>query len=148
MFTNNKIYFLNGIAYDYYSIDELNSRSGSGSQWKTFPLPNEHLSSSMVLWTPHQHLRDEIRPDDIRAPSETTTGLAFVDQIYITSTPNLTDRHANLKRMFTQYQITNYEWRMKWVRDTCYSPENKKEVNRKLNLQEKIISKTTCYFDA
>jgi hypothetical protein len=146
LFTSDKVYFLNGIAYDLYSIDELNSHAGPNSQWKTFPLPNEQIPENIIPWMPNHHQRKEARSIDIFTPSETTTGLAFVDHIYITTTPNLTDRHANLERMFNRYQITNYEWRMKWVRDNCYGPENKEEVNMKLNLRKKLISKIDMFF--
>jgi len=42
--------------------------------------------------------------------------------------------------MFDRYQIQNYEWRMKWIRDTCYNDENRDEVDRKLNLNTKKLS--------
>jgi hypothetical protein len=42
--------------------------------------------------------------------------------------------------MFARYQIINYEWRIKWARDACNLPENKKEIYRKLNVMEKISS--------
>jgi hypothetical protein len=38
MFTSKTVCFLHGVAYDFYSIDELNNRSRPGLQWKTFPL--------------------------------------------------------------------------------------------------------------
>jgi hypothetical protein len=138
LFTSNKVYHLNGVAYDFYSVDELQNRSEPRSQWKTFPLPNEHLPENIIPWMPNRHQRKEATSIEIFTPSETTTGLAFVDHIYIASAPNLTDRHANLKKSFAQYQITNYEWRMKWTRDICNAPDNKEEVYRKLNLDIKI----------
>jgi len=142
VFTIDKVYFLNGVAYDFYSIDELDNHSGPGLQWKTFPLPNEQIPANITPWTPSRnHLRNETAPIYMPTLSTTTTGLAFVDHIYITSTPSLTDRQANLERIFVRYQITNYEWRMKWVRDTCYATENKEELYRKINLRAKPISK-------
>jgi hypothetical protein len=147
MFTSNKIYFLNGVAYDFYSIDELDNRSGPGLQWKTFPLPNEQIPANIPKWTPRNYRGNEVTSIYMSASTETTTGLAFVDHIYITSAPNLTDRQANLEKMFSRYQITNYEWRLKWKRDTCNDPENKEEVNRKINLQLKSPSKISLLFD-
>jgi hypothetical protein len=130
-FTSEKIYFLDGVAYDYYSIDELNNRSRAGLQWKTFPLPNEQIPANITPWMPKYHLRKTVYTS---IPSEASTGLAFVDHIYITSILNLTDRQANLEKIFARYQITNYEWRLKWTRETCNAPENKEEVHKKLNL--------------
>ncbi len=138
---------MNGIAYDLYSIDELN-HSGPGRQWKTFPLPNEQIPANITPWIPHNRGRNSTTPVYISASPKTTTGLAFVDHIYITSTPNLTDRQANLGRMFARYQITNYEWRMKWAQDTCYAPEKNEEVYRKINLRVKSISKISFLFHA
>lgn len=112
-FTENDVYFLNGTAYDFYSLDELDGRSHAGQQWKIFPLPNDHIPGN----------------------------LAFVDHIYIATAAQLTDRHENLKRMFHRYQIKNYQWRMKWKQETCYAPENREEVKRKLNLKSTTLSK-------
>jgi hypothetical protein len=148
IFTSNKVYFLNGVAYDFYSLDELNNHSGPSGQWKTFPLPNEQLPINIIPWTPKYHLRNETTSVYIPISLKTSTGLALVDHIYITSTPKLTDRQANLERMFTRYQITNYEWRMKWAQDTCYAPENQEEVSRKLNLRAKSIRKINFFFHA
>ncbi|UJR20544.1 hypothetical protein I4U23_023671 [Adineta vaga] len=72
--------------------------------------------------------------------STTTTGLAFVDHIYITTASDLIDRQTNIKRMFKQNQIFNYKWRMKWSRDTCNSPANREELYRKLNLRDGPIN--------
>lgn len=142
MFTSDKVYFLNGTAYDFYSIDELNNHSGVGLQWKIFPLPNEKLTLSITPWIPNHHRR-RIETSSVypSASTETSTGLAFVDHIYITSTSKLIDRQDNLKRMFARYQITNYEWRMKWTQDTCYAPENREEIYKKINLRTKSIGK-------
>lgn len=123
MFTSDQVYFINGTVYDYYSIDEFLNHSGPGSQWKIFPLPNE---------------------DSLISPTtsvENTTGLAYVDHIYVTSTSKLADRRANLERMFTRYQIRNYEWRMKWTQDNCQAPENRNEVFQKMNLRVNSLRK-------
>ena len=140
-------YFFNAVAYDFYSIDELKSHSGPRSQWKTFPLPNEHIPMNITPWIPPLPVRDNMTSVSLPDTPQTATGLAFVDRIYIASAPNLTDRHVNLKRMLARYQITNYEWRMKWTRDTCNAPENEKEVYKKLNLYpETPTSKITFIF--
>ena len=133
MFTSDHVYFANGTAYDFYSIDEFLNHSGPGSQWKIFPLPNEGLSPD--------HGRTEDPSVYGNTSVEMTTGLAYVDHIYITSTPKLTDRHANLERMFARYQIKNYEWRMKWTHDNCQASENREEVFQKMNLRTNSLRK-------
>lgn len=127
MFTSDHVYLVNGTVYDFYSIDEFLNHSGLGSQWKVFPLPNEGLSPD----------RGRIEDPMIyqNTAVEMITGLPYVDHIYITSTLNLTDRHANLERMFARYQIKNYEWRMKWTQDNCQASENREEVLQKMNLR-------------
>ena len=142
-FTSDKIYFVNSLAYDFYSLDEIDGRSKPGQQWKTFPLPNEHIPANITPWFPEKLKRDNTTSDYSYPASQSTTGLAFVDHIYITTTAILTDRQANLKKIFTHHQITNYEWRMKWTRETCNAPENKAEVFEKLNLKGDPLSKIT-----
>jgi hypothetical protein len=139
MLTSKSVYFLNGVAYDFYSIDELNNRSGPGLQWKIFPLPNEQISGGIPPWAPQSQGRNQATSIYISPSPQTSTGLSFVDHIYITGAPSLTDRRADLEKMFARYQITNYEWRMKWTLDTFNSPENKEEVYRKLNVMEKYL---------
>lgn len=112
--TSDDVYQFNGIAYDFYSFNES---KGIGEQWKTFPL------------------------DDVFGKTlQSTTGLVLVDRIYVTTAKQLTDRQENLRRMFDRYQIQNYEWRMKWIRDACYNDENRDGVDRKLNLNTKKLS--------
>lgn len=138
IFTSDKVYFLNNVAYDFYSIDELRNNSEPRLQWKTFPLPNEHLPDNITAWTPHyHHLQNKTRSIYIPTSSVTTTGLAFVDHIYIVTHSRLTDRQSNLKKMLDRYQIKNYEWRMKWTYKTCKARKNREEVYRKLNLETK-----------
>jgi hypothetical protein len=134
LFTSDKAYLLNGVAYDFYSIGELENRSEPHPQWKTFPLPNEHLPANITPWMPSHHERNETKSINMPVLSETTTGLAFVDHIYIVTTPTLTDRHISIKKVLAQYQITNYELRMKWTFATCRALDNREEINRKLNL--------------
>ncbi|CAF3162628.1 unnamed protein product [Rotaria sp. Silwood2] len=136
--TQGEVYFVNGTAYDFYSIDELNGRSKPGLQWKTFPLPNEDLPANMTPWTPHNDKRKKKIFVGIPTYPEPGTGLAFVDHIYIAGSPNLTDRRANLKRLMKEYQIANYEWREKWSPTNCYSVQNREEIFRKLNLYTKF----------
>lgn len=141
MFTSKTIYFLDGVAYDYYSIDELDNRPEPGVQWKTFTLPNEQMPANLTPWTPPpKRGRKPIPPFGMPPPSSTTTGLAYVDHIYITTASHLTDRQANIDKMFARYQIKNYEWRTKWEKNTCYNAENRQEVFKKLNLRSKSIS--------
>ena len=141
MFTSDKAYFLNGTVYDFYSIDELNNQAGAGFQWKIFPLPHETLPPSITPWVPNRRQQIETPLVGVTTASGISTGLAFVDHIYITSSPKLIDRQQNLKNIFARYQIPNYEWRMKWSQDTCYAPENREEIYKKLNLRTKSIGK-------
>ncbi|CAF0854350.1 unnamed protein product [Adineta steineri] len=135
-FTKDEVYFLNGTAYDFYSIDELYNHSEANIQWKTFPLPDEHLPPNIHPWIPRNHpINKLISISSISTSQQTNTGLAFVDHIYITSAPDLKDRQANIERMFSRYQITNFEWRMQWARNTCNLHENKEELYRKINLK-------------
>ena len=67
----------------------------------------------------------------------TTTGLPFVDHIYIATHPRLTDRHENLKRILNKHKITDYEWRMRWTYAACRNASNKNEIYRKLNLENR-----------
>ena len=113
IFAIDSVYFLEGVAYDFYSLDELNDSSKASPRWQTFPLAKEPPSGQV----------------------QRTTGLAFVEHIYIITAVNLVDRQANLERMFARHQIKNYEWRQKWKRDTCFALENQEEVHRKLNLR-------------
>ena len=148
LFTSDRIYFLNGYAFDLYSVDERNNRLGPGSQWKTFPLPKEPIPENVIPWTPNNNVQKKAISIHTLDYQETATGLAFVDQIYIATRPNLDDRHANLRKMMARHQITNYEWRMKWRRDTCFEPKNKEELYRKLNLRQKPIGKNSSLFHA
>ena len=135
MLSSGIVYYLNGVAYDFYSVDEINSRSGPRLQWKTFPLPNEHLPADIFPWTPSDN--DESQPTSVHVsvPPEITTGLPFVDHIYIPTLAQLTDRQNNLERILTRYQITNYEWRMNWTYFDC-NVKKRENVYKKLNLEE------------
>ena len=142
LFNRDSIYFLNGCAYDFYSIDELNNRSEPSLQWKTFPLPHEDNSTkNSTPWVPHDHLDKKTTTVYVEIHQKVASGLAFVDRIYITTRSALIDRQNNLKRMMARYQITNYEWRMKWKRDNCYRGERNEEFNRKFNFLEITRSK-------
>ncbi|UJR07160.1 hypothetical protein I4U23_011448 [Adineta vaga] len=135
-FTPETIYLLYNTAYDFYSMDEIISRSGPRSQWKAFSFPNESLPANITPWEPIYNIQKENRSFNIPTSSITTTGLAFVDHIYIISDSRLTDRRAYLKRSLNQYNITNYEWRMKWTYASCRDPKNKEDIYRKLNLKK------------
>ena len=137
-FTSDRVYFLNGTAFDFYSSDELEKQKGPADRWRIFPLPNELALRNATPWQP----RSQQKSIEIPLPLETSTGLPFVDYVFIATRPNLTDRQDNLRRILTRDGITNYEWRQKWVRDTCYAPQNKDEVVRKLNLRPKHRSET------
>lgn len=112
-FNYETVYFYNGTTYDFYSLNELNN---STSPWEKFPLSNDSFAYRR-------------------------TGLAFVDQIFITTTSNLTDRQENLKRLFRREQIDHYEWRLKWKQKECLNDQNRKEVIRKMNLRLPLLGK-------
>ncbi len=131
------MFFRNGVAYDFYSTDELSGQSGPGHQWLKFPLPNEQVRSNITPWIPSRATQRFTTPLQFFSPP--LSGLAFVHRIYIITAIKHTDRHANLQRIFAQYQITNFEWRTKWTYETCNAPTNKVEVYRKMNLQEDSI---------
>lgn len=137
--TRDSVYFFNGVAYDFYSINELHNRTGVRLQWKTFPLPDEQLASLVPPWTPYREVSIAV---SLSPP--TSTGLAFLEHIYIATAPDLKDRQANIERMFAQIGVTSFEWRTKWSRESCNSPENEEEVRRKLNLRSQSISKAVA----
>lgn len=129
---------MNGIAHDFYSDNEHNNQIGAGPQWLSFPLPSERYQLNNTPWTPPNMLPEFSAP--LNVISTRSSGLVFVDKIFVMTTVNLTDRHAVLQRTFSEYHITNVEWRSKWTHDTCNSPLNKAEVYAKLNLKEGSIS--------
>lgn len=148
--TPEEIYFVNGVAYDFYSIDEIKEQARPGLQWRTFPLSHEDIFANLTIWTSYHRQRKKNMSIDIATHSETDTGLSFVDHIYIAGSPNLTDRRATLTKMMTQYHMTNFEWREKWSPSTCYSAKNREEIFRKLNLYHNFkcknnLKKLPCF---
>ena len=137
-FTSDRVYFFNGTAFDFYSSDELEKQSGPANRWRIFPLPNDSALINATPWKP----RSQQKSTPMLLPSTTPTGLPFVDYVFIATRPNLTDRQDNLRHILSRHAITNYEWRQKWVRDTCYAPQYREEVVRKLNLWPKHTSES------
>ncbi|CAF1541384.1 unnamed protein product [Adineta ricciae] len=103
---------------------EIKSDSGPRSQWKTFSFPGEFLPINVTPWTPSIVRRKENKSVVMTSPLSTTTGLEFVDHIYIVTHPRLTDRHENLKRILNKHKITDYEWRMRWTYAACRNASN------------------------
>ena len=65
-----RTYHHDGIAYDYYSKDDL-GKSNAGHQWKIWPLPNE-INQTFIETSPF-----------------VISKLPFVDAIYVMSDPRL-----------------------------------------------------------
>ncbi len=126
-FCVDKIYHHNGVAYDYYSKDDL-GQIKSSRQWKVWPLPSEINSSSSS--------------DDAQTSSFVMSNLSFVDVIYVLTDPRLTERQNNLKKGFYLLGISaeSIKWRMKWNRTTCNSDSNRIYVYQRLNLKDKPLS--------
>jgi hypothetical protein len=118
-----RTYHHNGIAYDYYSKDDV-GKSNAGHQWKIWPLPNETNQTS------------------IEASPFVISNLPFVDAIYVLTDPRLSDRHANLKIALLQQgiPIESLKWRMKWNQTTCSSNSTRSYVYQRLNLKDEPIS--------
>ncbi|CAM4967776.1 unnamed protein product [Rotaria socialis] len=89
-FSFNHVYHYNGIAYDYYSKNEL-GQSKPGDQWKIWPLP----AAKDQLQNTSSNIDIEISPLIV-------SKLPFVDMIYVVTNSRLTERHASLKEVFKQ----------------------------------------------
>jgi hypothetical protein len=125
-FSTDRIYHHDGIAYDYYSKNDL-GQSSAGSQWKIWPLPHEINGSSSINY--------------IETSPFVMSKLPFVDAIYVMTDPRLTERHLNLKKAFQNQGISieSIEWRMKWNFTTCNSQSNRAYVYQRLNLKDKPL---------
>ena len=124
----NRTYHHNGIAYDYYSKDDV-GQSNAGHQWKIWPLPNE------------------INQTSIETSPFVMSKLPFVDAIYVMSDPRLSDRHPNLKIALLQQgiPIKSLKWMMKWNHTTCNSNSSHSYVYQRLNLKDEPISNLECH---
>jgi hypothetical protein len=122
----NRIYHHDGIAYDYYSKNDL-GQAKAAHTWKIWPLPNEINKNS-----PIGHVG--ISPFIV-------SKLPFVDVIYVMSDPRLTERHNNLKKAFRRQGISAEltEWRMEWNYTTCNSNKSHSYVYKRLNLKDKSL---------
>jgi len=147
-FTITDVFQLNGVAYDFYSLNEIEHNSSIGSQWKIFPLPGESIPATITPWLPDILSKNIVDFDDKYPAMKSTSGLAFVDRIYVVTAAKLADRQANLKRIFDRYQLRDYEWRTKWTRNHCKTFEYKQEIDTKLNLRadylESIYGQRIC----
>jgi hypothetical protein len=99
----------------------------------TFPLPGE--KNDVDAWTPASQSNKTF--PFFQSPP-TTSGLAYINKIYVLSDPSLSDRIQNIQRTFIRHNlpINSIDWRLgKWNRKTCNAKENQEEVYRLLNLQ-------------
>ncbi|CAF4686228.1 unnamed protein product, partial [Rotaria sp. Silwood2] len=128
-FSINRVYHHDGIAYDYYSKDDL-GQPKPGDQWKIWPLPNEI-----------EQFQNNTSICDAETTPFVVSELPFVDTIYVMTNPRLTERHANLKKAFSQQGISfkSIEWRMKWNASTCNSYSTHSYVYKRLNLKDKPL---------
>ncbi len=127
----DKVYHYNGIAYDYYSQNEL-EQSKANYQWKIWPLPHEMIHTSF-----NDHI--EISPSVV-------SKLPFIDMIYVITDSQLTQRHDNLKKSFIRQGILieSIDWRLKWNHTTCNSNLSYSYIYRRLNLKEKPLGNQIC----
>jgi hypothetical protein len=118
-----RTYHHNGIAYDYYSKDDV-GKLNAGHQWKIWPLPNE-INQTFIETSPF-----------------VISKLPFVDAIYVTSDPRLSDRQANIKIALLQQgiPIKSLKWKMKWNHMTCNSKSSRSYVYQRLNLKDEPLS--------
>lgn len=125
-FSTNHIYHHHGIAYDYYSIPDL-QQPEAGCQWKSWFLPYNTNQNDSVNY-------NETSPFVI-------SKLPFVDVIYVLTDRRLTDRHNNLKKVFHQQGISleSIKWRIKWNYTTCNSNSSYSYVYQRLNLKDKPL---------
>jgi len=132
-FAVNTIYHHDGIAYDYYSQNDL-GQSKANYQWKIWSLPNELNQRSSIGY--------------IETSPFVISKLPFVDVIYVITDRNLTHRHENLKKAFLHQgiSINSIKWRRKWTHKTCNSNSSHSYVYQRLNLKEKPLS-NHIYFD-
>ncbi|CAM2718087.1 unnamed protein product [Rotaria socialis] len=130
-FSIDRIYHHNGIAYDYYSRNDI-EQARVGDQWKLWPLPNEIYQ-----------IQKNSAMNDIETSPFVPSKLLFVDTIYVMTDPRLTERHANLKKALSQQGISvkSIEWRMKWNLTTCNSISSHSYVYKRLNLKNKPLNK-------
>ncbi len=121
-FSVGRIYHHNGIAYDYYSQNEL-GQSKADSRWKIWLLPHELNISSI---------------DHIEISPFVVSKLPFVDMIYVITDTNLIQRHENLKKAFHYQGISNesIDYRLKWNYTICNSKSSHSYVYQRLNLKE------------
>jgi hypothetical protein len=125
-FSVDKIYHHDGIAYDYYSKNDL-GQSKANFQWRIWPLPNEINQNSSR--------------NDIEISPFVVSKLPFIDVIYVMTDPRLTERQNNLKKSFDHQGISleSIKWRMKWNSTTCNSNSSHSYVYQRLNLKDEPL---------
>ncbi|CAM4777215.1 unnamed protein product [Rotaria magnacalcarata] len=130
-FSIDRIYHHNGIAYDYYSRNDI-EQTKVGDKWKLWPLPNEIYQ-----------IQNNSAMNDIETSPFVPSKLLFVDKIYVMTDPRLTERHANLQKALSRQGISvkSIEWRIKWNLTTCNSISSHSYVYKGLNLKNKPLNK-------
>jgi len=125
-FIINRIYHHDGIAYDYYSQNDL-GQSKASYQWKLWPIPHE--------------INCDCSFDSIKISPFVVSKLPFVDVIYVITDRRLTQRHDNLKKALRHQGISNesIEWRMKWDKTACNSNLSLSYIYQRLNLKDKPL---------
>jgi len=120
-FFPDSIYHHDGIAYDFYSINDL-SVSRASDQWRQWPFPSDkHVEVSPFV----------------------ASKIPFIDAIYIVTDPSLAERHDNVKKALLHQGISieSMQWIMKWNRTTCNSELSHSYVYQRLNLKDKQLGK-------
>jgi len=125
-FSVKSVYHHDGIAYDYYSLKDF-GRSEATYNWKGWPLPHEIDQNDSIEY--------------IETSPFVMSKLPFVNAIYVTTVPHLTERHNNLKKAFRNQgiPIESIDWRMKWNFTTCNSNLTRSHVYQRLNLKNKSL---------
>lgn len=126
-----RVVYMNGIAYDLYSIREL-GQLNAAPQWLTFPLPGE--TNSVQAWTPNVQSKQTF---PVVPSPKTKSSLAYVDDIYVITDRAFTDRIANVKQMFRRQglPVRSIQWSMgERNRSKCDGEIKQGEHHRVLNL--------------
>lgn len=128
-FSVDRIYHHNGIAYDFYSKNDI-GQSKAGNQWRVWTIPDKECL-----------LKSNISVCCINMSPLIESKLPFVNTIYVLTDMRSAERHANLKNAFHRQGITLklIEWSMKWNRSRCISASSHRYICRRLNLKNKAL---------
>jgi hypothetical protein len=112
------------------------------NKWLTFPLPGE--TNLAKAWMPKEQ---PTKTFPFFESPKTKTGLAYVDDIYLSTDISLIDRIENVKRMFVRHNlsVSSIKWRMgKKQRTVCDGEDPNSEAHRILNLTPGRIGIVLC----